>query len=184
LSNYIRYVILGGPVNGGHVSQIPSVVNSQSATFENLGSLYPAKLAGDGRLFFDPAYPQTSPLAADAYSSAGLLSYGNINGSGAIRSSYTYNPVVDSNNLRQFQKASQVRGRHVFIMDYIDSQMTNPSYFAHYKAKGWEMAMTDGSVGFAKVDIATIQLILSGAHPTDLQDFNKNYLPIMEAAEK
>jgi len=183
LDNYIRYVVLGPSGLVGHVSTSPSVVNAQGATFENLGYLYPAKLAGDGRLFFDPAYPQTSPLAADAYSSSGLLSYGNINSSSSIRSSYTYNPVVDANGLRLFQKASQIKGRRVFIMDYIDSQMTNPSYFAHYRAKGWQMAMTDGSVGFAKVDIATIQLIMSG-HPTDIQDLNKNYLPALEAAEK
>jgi prepilin-type N-terminal cleavage/methylation domain-containing protein len=184
LDNYIRYVVFGGPPNGGHVSQSASVVNGQGAQYENLGYLYPTKLAGDGRLFFDPAYPQTSPLAADAYSSSGLLSYGNINGTGAIRSSYTYNPVVDSTGLRLFQKAGQIKGRRVFIMDHIDSQMNNPSYFAHYKAKGWEMAMTDGSVGFAKVDNATIQLILSGGHPSDIQDLNKNYLPILENAEK
>ena len=67
LSNYIRYVVLGGPANGGKVSQIPSVINAQGARFENLGYLYPAKLAGDGRLFFDPAYPQGSALSADQY---------------------------------------------------------------------------------------------------------------------
>jgi hypothetical protein len=39
-------------------------------------------------------------------------------------------------------------------------------------------------VGFAKVDNATIQLILSGGHPSDIQDLNKNYLPILENAEK
>lgn len=184
LDNYIRYVVLGGPMNGGHVSQIPSVVASQSASFQNLGYLYPAKLAGDGRLFFDPAYPQSSPLAADQYSASGLLSYGGVNGSGSIRSSYTYNPVVDASGLRVFQKASQIKSRRVFIMDYIDKQMSNPSYFAHYRAKGWEMAMTDGSVGFARVDIATFQLIASGARPTDIQDLNNNFLPALETAEK
>ena len=45
------------------------------------------------------------------------------------------------------------------------------------------MAMTDGSVGFAKVDTATIQLVLSG-HPTDILDLNNNFLPILENAEK
>jgi prepilin-type N-terminal cleavage/methylation domain-containing protein len=117
LSNYIRWVVFGGPINGGHISQISSAVNSQGAQFENLGYLYPAKLAGDGRLFFCPSYPQGSPLAADSYASAGLLSYGNINGSGGIRCSYTYNPVVDANGLRVFQKARQVKGRRVFLMD-------------------------------------------------------------------
>ena len=184
LSNYIRYVVLAPSGLVGHVSTSPSVVNAQGATFENLGYLYPAKLAGDGRLFFDPAYPQTSALSADQYSSAGLLSYGNINSSSSIRSSYTYNPVVDANGLRVFQKASQIKSRRVFIMDYIDSQMSNPSYFAHYKAKGWQMAMTDGSVGFARPDVATFQLIASGSRPTDIQDLNKNFLPVLENAER
>jgi prepilin-type N-terminal cleavage/methylation domain-containing protein len=182
LSNYIRWIVFGGPINGGHISQVASAVNAQNAQFENLGYLYPAKLAGDGRLFFDPSYPQGSPLAADSYSSAGLLSYGNINGSGGIRCSYTYNPVVDANGLRLFQKASQIKGRRVFIMDYIDSQMTNPSYFAHYRSKGWEMAMTDGSVGFSKPDTATFNLIAAGGRPSDIQDLNLNFLPGLEQA--
>jgi prepilin-type N-terminal cleavage/methylation domain-containing protein len=182
LSNYIRWIVFGGPINGGHISQVASAVNAQNAQFENLGYLYPSKLAGDGRLFFDPSYPQGSPLAADSYSSAGLLSYGNINGSGGIRCSYTYNPVVDANGLRLFQKASQIKGRRVFIMDYIDSQMTNPSYFAHYRSKGWEMAMTDGSVGFSKPDTATFNLIAAGGRPSDIQDLNLNFLPGLEQA--
>ena len=183
LANYIRYVVLGGPPNGGHISQIPSVIKNQGATLQNLGYLYPTKLAGDGRLFFDPAYPQSSPLAADAYSSAGLLSYGNVNGSGSVRCSYTYNPVVDSTGLRLFQKAAQIKARRVFIMDYIDSQMKDYTYFAHYKAKGWQMAMTDGSVGFSRPDITTFQLIASGSRPSDMQDLNKVFLPVLENAE-
>jgi type II secretory pathway pseudopilin PulG len=182
LSNYIRWVVFGGPVNGGHIQPDSVAIAKQSATFENLGYLYPQKLAGDGRLFFDPAYPQTSPLAADAYSSAGLLSYGNVNGSGGVRCSYTYNPLVDANNKRIFEKASQVKGRRVFIMDYIDSQMSNPTYFAHWRSKGWEMAMTDGSVGFAKVDNSLIQQVLTG-HPSDIQELNKVYLPVLEQNE-
>jgi len=182
LSNYIRWVVFGGPVNGGHIQPDASAIAKQNAHFENLGYLYPTKLAGDGRLFFDPAYPQTSPLAADAYSSAGLLSYGGVNSSGGVRCSYTYNPVVDANGLRLFEKASQIKGRRVFIMDYIDSQMINSSYFAHWKSKGWEMAMTDGSVGFAKVNNDMLQQIMSG-HPSDIQDLNKNYLPVLEQNE-
>jgi prepilin-type N-terminal cleavage/methylation domain-containing protein len=180
LSNYIRWVVFGGPINGGHVAQSEATINTQGAQFENLGYLYPSKLAGDGRLFFDPAYPQGSPLAADAYSSAGLLSYGNINGSGGIRCSYTYNPVVDSTGLRVMQKAAQIKTRRVFIMDYIDSQMVNSSYFAHYKSKGWEMSFTDGSVGFAKPGIATFNLIAAGGRPSDIQDLNNNFLPVLE----
>jgi len=182
LDNYIRWAVFGGPLNGGHVQPDAGAIAKQGAHFENLGYLYPAKLAGDGRLFFDPSYPQDSPLAADAYSSAGLLSYGGVNSSGGVRSSYTYNPVVDANNVRIFQKASQIKGRRVFIMDHIDSEMSDKTKFAHWKSKGWEMAMTDGSVGFAKVNTDMIQQILSG-HPTDLQELNKVYLPVLEQNE-
>jgi len=46
------------------------------------------------------------------------------------------------------------------------------------------MAMTDGSVGFAKPDIATFQLIAGGARPSDIQDLNNNFLPTLEQAER
>jgi prepilin-type N-terminal cleavage/methylation domain-containing protein len=183
LSNYIRWIVFGGPINGGHVAQSSATVNAQGAQFENLGYLYPAKLAGDGRLFFCPSYPRGSPLSADNYSSAGVLSYGNINGSGGIRCSYTYNPVVNISGLRLFQKAAQIKGRRVFIMDYIDSQMLNSSYFAHYKSKGWEMAFTDGSVAFSKPDVATFNLI-AGGRPRDIQDLNTYFLPVLEQAAR
>jgi len=184
LDNYIRYVVFAGPVNGGHVAQSQATINTQGATFENLGYLYPAKLAGDGRLFFDPSYPPDSDLSAEQYSSAGMISYGNLNNTGSVRSSYTYNPVVDSTGLRVMQKASQIKTRRVFIMDHIDNNMISPRFFAHFRSKGWEMAFTDGSVGFSRVDVATFNLILSGGHPSDIQDLNKNYLPIMEQAAK
>jgi prepilin-type N-terminal cleavage/methylation domain-containing protein len=183
LSNYIRWVVFGGPVNGGHIAQNAATVNLQGANFENLGYLYPAHLAGDGRLLFDPSYPINSPLAVEAYSSAGNISYGNVNGSGGVRCSYTYNPIVDANGLRVYQKASQLKGRHAFILDYIDSQMTNPSYFAHYKSKGWNMAFTDGSTMFSKPDPATYALIASG-RPSNIQDLNTVFLPILEENAK
>jgi len=43
--------------------------------------------------------------------------------------------------------------------------------------------MTDGSVGFSRPDIATFQLIASGSRPSDLQDFNKFFLPVLENSE-
>jgi len=183
LSNYIRWVVMGGPINGGHIAQSSSIVNAQGANFDNLGYLYPAHLAGDGSLFFDPSYPYTSPLSISAYSSAGNLSYGSINGSGGVRCSYTYNPVVDGNGKRIFEKAGQLKGRRTFIMDYIDSAMTNPSFFAHYKSKGWNMAFTDGSTMFSKPDPATYALIASG-RPSNIQDLNTVFLPILEDAAK
>ena len=181
LSNYIRYAVFGGPVGGGHISQNEATVNAQGAQFENLGYLYGAKLAGDGRLFFDPAYPTGSPLAIDQYSSAGNLSYGSVNGSGSVRSSYTYNPVVDTNSAttgtRLYQKAGKIKRRDAFIMDYIDSQMKDPSYFAHYKAKGWQIVMTDGSVVFGKPSPDVFLQIQKNSPVVDITSLTTAYLP-------
>jgi len=190
LSNYIRWVVFTDAgfsgTGGAHISQNSAVVNAQGANFDNLGYLYPSKLAGDGRLFFDPSYPQGSPLSADNYSGGGLLSYANppINGSVGIRCSYTYNPVVDTNNstvgTRLYQKANKIRGRDAFIMDYFDTQMTSANYFAHYKSKGWEVAMTDGSVVFGKPPAAVFAQILQGGSatpPINITSLTMYYLP-------
>ena len=181
LSNYIRWVVFGGPINGGHVAQDAATIAAQTANFDNLGYLYPAHLAGDGRIFFDPSYPDTSPLSASAYSTPAPLSFGGINGSGGIRCSYTYNPVVDANGLRVYQKTSQVKGRHTFIMDYIDSNMSSIAYFAHAKSRGWNIAFTDGSVSFSK-PAPNVYAAIAGGRPTDIQDLNKVFLPFLEAA--
>jgi len=188
LSNYIRWVVFGGPISGGRIAQDEGAINAQNAQFENLGYLYGAKLAGDGRLFFDPAYPTGSPLSIDDYSSAGNLSYGAVNGSGGVRCSYTYNFIVDTNRTtsasdtgyRLFNKSSDAKQRSGFIMDYFDSQMTDPTFFAHYKSKGWEVNMTDGSVVFGKPSPAVFAQILlgSGANPAvNINTLTSYYLP-------
>jgi prepilin-type N-terminal cleavage/methylation domain-containing protein len=183
LSNYIRYAVFGGPVGGGHVAQDEAKINAQGAQFENLGYLYPAKLAGDGRLFFDPSYPPTSPLAADAYGSAGLLSYGSINGTGSIRTSYTWNPVIDpskATGTRLYQKAGNIKTRGVFILDYFDTQMTSADYFAHFKSKGWTVCLTDGSVIFGKPSPAVFGEVLKGSAATpaiDITSLTTFYIP-------
>jgi prepilin-type N-terminal cleavage/methylation domain-containing protein len=191
LSNYIRWVVFGGPVDGGRVPQDAGKANAQGAQFENLGYLYPAKYIGDGRLLFDPSYPGTFPapaLSGESYSAQGYLSYGNINGSGGIRCSYTYNPVVQAGSgasgLRVFQKASQVTSRRAFIMDYIDTQMNNPSYFAHYTFKGWTMGFTEGSVLFSKPDPTTFNKIAAGGTPANIGELTDVYLPILERSAR
>jgi prepilin-type N-terminal cleavage/methylation domain-containing protein len=190
LDNYIRWVVItdGGfsGASGAHVSQNEAIVEAQGANFDNLGYLYPAKLAGNGTLFFDPSYPTGSPLASDNYSAGGLLSYASpaINGSVGIRCSYTYNFIVDTNNTttgtRLYPKSSKIQHRDGFIMDYFSDQMTDPSYFAHYKSKGWEVAMTDGSVVFGKPPETVFNQILKGtlAAPTiNITSLTEYYLP-------
>jgi prepilin-type N-terminal cleavage/methylation domain-containing protein len=166
LGNLIRYVILGGPVGGGRIAQNIGTINSQGAAVENLGYLYVNKLAGDGSLFFDPAYPDSSALSISQYSSAGNLSYGSVNNTGSVRSSYTYNPIVDVNNAttgtRLYQKSRDVKSRDLFIIDYFDSTLSSPDSFAHYKDKGFNVSFTDGSVFFCKPSPAVYAQIIKG----------------------
>jgi prepilin-type N-terminal cleavage/methylation domain-containing protein len=188
LNNYIRWVIFGNGPSGQKVPQDTGAMNAQGAQPENLGYLYPAKLIGDGRLLFDPSYPLGSPLGGANYADKGFLSYANplINGSSGIRCSYIYNPVVPPGNtgnnvaLRVYQRAAQVRARRTFILDYIDSQMTRPEYFAHRRSKGWNMAFTDGSTMFSKPDPKTYNLIAAGGYPADIGEFNDKVLPVLE----
>jgi prepilin-type N-terminal cleavage/methylation domain-containing protein len=185
---YTRY-IWSGP---GH-TRVPEQLTQSLAVggqYENLGYLYAAKLAGgDGKIFFCPSYPYTSPLGADSYSGNNpggaaplMTTWPN---PGVVRSSYVYNPVVDTNassstyDYRLFQKSGQVKGRRTFIMDYIDNNMTSRDYLAHYKSKGWSIAFTDGSVAFSKPDPGTYSLITSG-RPSSIDDLNVVFLPILE----
>jgi prepilin-type N-terminal cleavage/methylation domain-containing protein len=194
IGNYIRWVVFTGAgfsgVSGAHIAQDSGAVNAQGAQFENLGYLYPTKMVGDGRLFFCPSYAQGSPLSADNYIAGGPLSYASplINGSAGIRCSYTYNPIVPAGSgataTRVFQKSGQVKGRRTFIMDYIDTQMNTPGYFAHQKSKGWNMAFTDGSVSFSKPDVGMYQQIAAGGYPATIGDLTDKVLPVLEANAK
>jgi hypothetical protein len=90
------------------------------------------------------------------------------------------NPV---NNVRLFQKSGQVKGRRVFIMDYLDTIATGDTpanTFAHYRSKGWNISFTDGSVGFSKPDPATYANIVAGNNMASMSGININYLPILE----
>ena len=194
IGNYIRWVVFPGnpALSGQHVPQDEAAMNAQGSHSENLGYLYTAKLVGDGRLFFDPSYPTSSPLASDNYSASGPLSYANasqlVNGSTGIRCSYTYNPVVPAGSgataTRVYEKSGQLRTRGVFIMDYIDPQMNTAGYFAHQRSKGWNMAFTDGSTLFSKPDPATYALIAKGGYPATIGELTDKILPVLETSAK
>jgi hypothetical protein len=69
-------------------------------------------------------------------------------------------------------------------MDYIDTQMNTPGYFAHQKSKGWNMAFTDGSTQFSKPDTTTFAKIAAGGYPANIGDLSDNLLPVLEAAAR
>ena len=202
LPSYMRYEIFAGTA-GTHVpiTDQHNLAANFGATYENLGYLFAAKLAGDGKVFFCPSYPDASPLGATAYSSGATTAAGTavpgplmtisapVSGNSAVRGSYTYNPVIkDTNNvglntLRKFQKTSHINGRRAFIMDYLDAGMSDPKLCAHIRSKGWNMNFTDGSVAFSHPDPATYGTIQKWGTSIQTKDLNW-VLPTLEDAAR
>ena len=195
LPSYVRWIVFGGAA-GYHVTQDAKALQATGANFDNLGYLYPAKLAGgDGKVFFCPSYPDASQLGSWYYSGAlnppaPLMTIAQSpNGNIAVRSSYTYNPVIKSTNnpadtLRKYQKTSHVDGRRAFIMDYLDVGMNDPLSCAHLKSKGWNMNFTDGSTAFSKPPTALYNSILTMPASDQMKEINSKYLPGLEDAAK
>ena len=194
LPSYVRWMVFfqngGSGAIGAHVPQDAQALGVMGGNFDNLGYLYPAKLAGgDGKVFFCPSYPDASELGAWYYSGGApapakpgplMTIVQSPNGNVAVRGSYTYNPVCDANGLRLFQKASQVAGRHAFIMDYLDAGMSDPLNCAHLKAKGWNINFTDGSTAFSKPDPTTYNNILNMSASVSMPTINTSFLTILE----
>jgi prepilin-type N-terminal cleavage/methylation domain-containing protein len=191
LPSYVRWIVFGGTV-GFHVPKDSKLLQANGANFDNLGYLYPANLAGgDGKVFFCPSYPDASLLSAWFYSGgltppAPLMTIAqSANGNVAVRSSYTYNPVVKSavatvDTVRKFQKSSQVNERRAFIMDYLDTGMSDPLNCAHLKSKGWNINFTDGSSAFSKPDPTTYNGILNMSSSIHMDAINLQFLTILE----
>ena len=191
LPSYMRYVVFGGTL-GAHVPQTDqhTIAATIGATYENLGYLYSTKMAGgDGKIFFCPSYPDASPLGETAYSS-GAPTPGPLMtiGSGpAVRGSYTFNPVITDTNaatlntVRKFTKSSKISDRRAFIMDYLDSGMSNPNLCAHIRSKGWNVNFTDGSVAFSHPAPVTYSSILAWSASVQTAQINIQ-LPTLENA--
>ena len=196
IGNYIRWVIGAGnaALSGTHVPQDSAALKAQGSNAENLGYLYTSKLAGDGRIFFCPSFPDSSPLGINNYNASGALSYAKplINTSAGIRAGYTFNPLINTNTtpvgagtaLRLIQKSSQAPAHRPFILDYLDNQMNNSGYFAHQRSKGWNIAYTDGSTVFSKPDSATYAKIAAGGYPGTIWQMNVEVIPIFESNVK
>jgi prepilin-type N-terminal cleavage/methylation domain-containing protein len=172
----VRWVVTGGK-KGTRVPSSITEMRREGGEFENLGWLYPYELAGNGEIFFCPGFAATSPMSASAYSAKGLMTIEEADGYRGVCGSYSYNLVCDGNYKRLYQRAGHIMQRDVFIMDYIDTDMTSPAEFAHYSSKGWNVAFTDGSVSFWKPDNATYRLIAEGTEPTDPLAFTRNFAP-------
>ncbi|MBC8095291.1 MAG: DUF1559 domain-containing protein [Akkermansiaceae bacterium] len=195
LPSYMRWIVFGGTVSR-QVPQDNGALKALGGNFENLGYLFSARFVGNGKVFFCPSYPDKSQLSEHYYSRGApapavagplITIVQSANGNIGVRSSYTFNPVVNTvagNNLRQFQKAGQINARRAFIMDYLDVDMSDPMNCAHLRSKGWNIGFTDGSVAFSKPPPATYSAIQSMPANIQMLEINTKYLPIMEQSTK
>ena len=121
----------------------------------NLGYLYAFNYIGNGGVMFCPALTsRQSPYSASHYSPL-LTTPPSAEFPGEnpyIRASYSFNPrVVDPNSdlHRRFRKTSQFVGVKVLGLDLI-GQGSTENTIPHYRDKGLNSMMTDGSVVFSK----------------------------------
>lgn len=181
---YTRWAFYDPAYAGRKVPQtLPSGMDLMGAGFRNYGFLYPMKLAGDGNIFFCPSLnAKKSQLSALAYEPLLTASpSSDPNNPGSIRGSYIYNPWVVNpgvNNLRLYQKSSQITGRKLFAMEYIANDTfdsnggvnINSQDFAHSRSKGWNVMFTDASVGFYKINKAVEDIARRGYFPSSGYD--------------
>jgi type II secretory pathway pseudopilin PulG len=143
--HYTRYVF-----DGTANSLVPTNATPPSSYYQNLGYLFRAGLAGNGSIFYCPEQWGT-PLGANAYSP--LLT---TDSSGTVRSSYAFNPrIIDptnGNNLRRYQKTSDLEPHKLFVVDYFANASFPPP--SHFRERGWNVLFTDGSVQFSRNDQA------------------------------
>jgi prepilin-type N-terminal cleavage/methylation domain-containing protein len=141
---------------------LPEKVDRNSTkpqTFQNLGFLYPANLAGDGSIYYCPSYNSKpgSPLGSGAYSPL-LTTSSGLDGTatGDVRSSYCWNlwAALASPNVRRYPKISSFPSGNVkcIMNEYFvpggsaASPTVDPLQMAHSRSRSLVVAFTDFSV--------------------------------------
>jgi prepilin-type N-terminal cleavage/methylation domain-containing protein len=153
--------------------KVPQSWTQPYGEFQGLGMLYPQKLAGNGRVFYCPSLNSKKSMIGSLIYEPLLTTttaQNDDNNPGSVRTSYIYNPWVvnpagssEPDLMRKYQKTSQVTGRKLFGMDFIDSNAWLPGgevdiggvNFAHSRSKGWNVLFTDASVEFKRVNART-----------------------------
>ena len=152
---YSRWVFGRGP---GGLKLPQSFENLPADSFargwHNQGFLYPMKYAGDGRVFWCPM------MNEGPYSPVGYMPLISTDVSGAVRSSYFYNPRVvnpkgvaySADTRRKYQKSAALPGHKVFCIDVLAGR--TPNTFPHMLDRGWNVLYTDNSASFNKNKVA------------------------------
>jgi len=112
---------------GGPDPAAPFKVNSNNVTpyFQNLGYLYPLGLAGDGKIFYCPAYGEKSDPAGLDLSAAHYGPLLTTDALGAVRSSYIWNPwSVGAGRL--YPKTTDFKSPHVLLNENLINSSSSP----------------------------------------------------------
>ena len=158
--HYGRYVYTYNSKIGEQAGTFKVKPNAVTPYFQNLGYLYPMGLAGDGTVFYCPAYNakggSNSVLSAGFYSP--LLTTGP---DGIVRSSYCWNPLAvagsDGHYYRQYQKTSDIRSSHILLNEFLVNNQPNSNSpldqnsVAHSRSRTLDVAFSDNSVQQIKI---------------------------------
>ena len=153
--HYARYIYTDPA--GAISNKVPNTITVNQA-FQNLGYLYPMKLAGDGGVYFCPSYnaKPNSPLGAQAYSPLLTTTTG-----GEVRSSYCWNcwASLTSPNIRRYQKLSDIKGGVKCLVNEFfmpggtspASAVLDPMQMAHDRYRMLVVGYSDFSVQSIKI---------------------------------
>ena len=157
--------------------------------FQNLGYLYPLGMAGDGKVFYCPAYsekgdPDNLPLSADFY--APLLTSRPASTDGttttSVRSSYVWNPWSRGQK-RLYQKTSDFKESRVLLMEYLLNDGAdvksplNPQTVAHSRSRTLTVAYSDNAVQQLRITPVMWALTHVGSGTEFLCSANGNPFP-------
>jgi prepilin-type N-terminal cleavage/methylation domain-containing protein len=158
-------VVWQGPQNTPKLTHSEPVVG----TYENYGYLFLINVAGDGGIFFCPAYnaKKTSTYSSTAYQP--LLTPVSYTGYSSIAGSYIWNPWVGANNVRLYQKSTDFKQVQVLSMEHLvnanatATDMTmNPASVAHDRFKQEVVLYSDYSVKGVKITPAIYSAAWTG----------------------
>jgi prepilin-type N-terminal cleavage/methylation domain-containing protein len=155
-----------GPQNTPKLNSAQPVAGG---TYENYGYLFSMNVAGDGGIFFCPAYnaKQVSTYSATDYQP--LLTPLNSPGYSNIQGSYVWNPWVGATSIRLYQRSTDFKQVQVLAMEHLvnanatASDMTmNPATVAHDRFQQEVVLYSDFSVKAVKITPAIYSAAWAG----------------------
>ena len=166
--SYTRYIYSSSAPDGTVMPKAYALgTDAYGGWDQNLGYLYGGGMIRNGHAFFCPAFADASTnsllyqLSSKFYSTPEFMS---VHVSGAIRSSYTFNPRLatpTAGSLRAYQKVTDVNALDIFAVDYLANGNIDgtpsigvpftPDNWAHWPFRGLQAGFTDGSARFGTI---------------------------------